>query len=90
MFSDNIIPDDMLDDFYDKKKETDLSNNIIDLSNNPVNPINNPVDPSNNQVQINNIPNNRNHGGGGGVRGIRYIIRPIDKDGNMKKFWNDY
>lgn len=80
MFGENIIPDDILDGFYDKKTLIDVSNNIFDLSYNL-------VDLSNNTLRIKKNSNNRNYGGNGR---IRYIIRPIDKDGNMKKIWDDF
>jgi hypothetical protein len=76
MFSDNIIPDDMLDGFYDKTK-TDASNNIVDASNNI-------VDTSNNIVENKPRENNNIYGGGGFDNDdIMYIIRPIDRDGDM-------
>jgi len=84
MFGENIIPDDMLDGFYDKKPLNDVSNNQIDLSNN--------ITISNNiPVQIKYIPNNIIYGSGGDNENIiqddiMYIIRPIDKNGNMKRF----
>jgi hypothetical protein len=76
MFGDNIIPDDMLDGFYDNNKYVrDTSNNLVDVSNN--------------LVQIKPIQKNIIYGGGGGR--IQYLIRPIDRDGNMiKKFYNKY
>ena len=74
MFGDNIIPDDMLDGFYDKTK-IDASNNIVDASNNI-------VDASNNQV--NSIkPIQKNIICGGGDFKIQCLIRPVDKNGDM-------
>jgi hypothetical protein len=52
MFGDNIIPDDMLDGFYDKPK-TYLSNNVVDASNNK-------IDTSNNVVETKPVQNNNN------------------------------
>jgi hypothetical protein len=67
MFGDNIIPDNMLDGFYDKTK-TDASNNIVDASNNQVNSIK--------PIQKNIIC-------GGGDFKIQCLIRPVDKNGDM-------
>ena len=67
MFGDNIIPDDMLDGFYDKTK-IDTSNNIVDASNNQVNSIK--------PIQKNIIC-------GGGDFKIQCLIRPVDKNGDM-------
>ena len=67
MFGDNIIPDDMLDGFYDKTK-IDASNNIVDASNNQVNSIK--------PIQKNIIC-------GGGDFKIQCLIRPVDKNGDM-------
>ena len=77
MFGDNIIPDDMLDGFYDKTK-TDASNNVVDVSNNI-------VDASNNIVENKPQDNNNNIYGGGGFDhdNIMYIIRPINSRGDM-------
>jgi hypothetical protein len=87
MFGDNIIPDDMLDGFYNKKIVKDSSNNLIVTSNNL-------VDASNNPLKIQPIQKNVIYRGGGGYgnpRLRRYIIRPIDREGNMvKKFWDDF
>jgi len=81
MFGDNIIPDDMLDGFYDKTK-TDASNNIVDVSNNIVDASNNIVDASNSQV--NSIkPIQKNIICGGGDFKIQCLIRPVDKNGDM-------
>ena len=75
MFGDNIIPDDMLHGFYDKKYVRDASNNLLDASNNP--------------VQIKPMQKNIIYGGGGGR--IQYLIRPIDAKGNMgKKLWGNF
>jgi hypothetical protein len=72
MFGDNIIPDNMLDGFYDKTK-TDASNNIVDASNN--------------KVEIKSKKTYNIVCGCDGEK-IQYLIRPIDRDGNMKKkFW---
>lgn len=80
MFGDNIIPDDMLDGFYDK---TDTSNNTVDVSNNI-------VDVSNNTVYVDNSFKNIDnktvlcYGGDDYYDPFHfYIIRPIDKDGDM-------
>jgi hypothetical protein len=76
MFGDNIIPDDMLDSFYDKTK-TDTSNNIVDASNNI-------VDASNNIVKNKPQENNNIYGGCGFDHDdIMYIIRPINSRGDM-------
>jgi hypothetical protein len=99
MFGDNIIPDDMLDGFYSKKKLKDTTNNKVDTTNNKVDTSNNLVDASNNLVDASNNPlkiqpiqkNVIYRGGGGDPRLRRYIIRPIDREGNMvKKFWDDF
>ena len=77
MFGDNIIPDDMLDGFYDKKPKIDASNNIVDASNNI-------VDASNNIVKNKPQDNNNIYGGGGFDNDdIMYIIRPINSRGDM-------
>ena len=78
MFGDNIIPDDMLDGFYDKPK-TYLSNNVVDASNNK-------IDTSNNVVETKPVQNNNNNiygGGGFDYDNIMYIIRPINSRGDM-------
>lgn len=82
MFGENIIPDDMLDGFYDKKSINDISNNKIDLSNNIVN--------SNVPVKIKDTHNIIYGDGEDNVEDINdhnmYLIRPIDRRGNMKRF----
>lgn len=78
MFGENIIPDDMLDGFYNKNPLINISNKI-DFSNNL-------VDPSNNSVQTKNVSNNKKYNFTKNILlGIMCMIRPIDNKGDMKK-----
>jgi hypothetical protein len=77
MFGDNIIPDDIVYGFYDKKYIVDLSNNI-DISNNKIT--------SNSHVNI-DLKTIRDNLAGGFIDEdhLCYFIAPIDNEGNMIK-----
>jgi hypothetical protein len=86
MFGNNIIPDDMVYGFYDKKPNVDVSNNI-DLSNNV--DLSNNIDLSNNKINTNNYVNMDFNNIKGYLYGgdfdddyLCYFIAPIDDGGN--------